>query len=312
MAHGASGRGHKRAQGGGSGRGGPGDRARQGPQSGDFQYVRVSDGIVGTCQQVERRYVRVQSRPEAASVRPVEVLRQSLLAVARREAADEPYVDTGDFYMSICQDLRLQGIEDETAVAAREGFALCAMRARVGPPGENAGMDVKTLSDCLLHLNTLYARNPGQPRQLEFTVYRFLMWLGLTVSGASDTYAQLTASLKALAAYSPHLAVKHATDVMSSVVLGDAHRYFALAASLPAEAQEQRHIHDTLIAPALRTHTYQAVLKAYKFAIPLQEVGQLLGLHGDELSGWLRQKGAVIQADALDIDATKKAEKAAA
>ena len=294
----ARGRGHQRAQGGGSGR--------------DFQFVRVSDGIVGTCQEVERRYVRVQSQPEAASVRPVEVLRQSLLAVARREAACEPYADTGDFYMSICQDLRLQGIEDETAVAAREAFALCAMRARVGPPGENAGMDVKTLSDCLLHLNTLYARNPGQPRQLEFAVYRFLMWLGLTASGRSDTYAQLTASLKALAAYSPHLAVKHASDVMSSVVLGDAHRYFALAASLPAEAEEQRHIHDTLIAPAMRTKMYQTVLKAYKFAIPLQDVGQLLGLHGDELSVWLKQKGAVIEADAFDVDATKKAEKAAA
>ena len=64
------------------------------PADCDFQYVRVSDGIVGTCSDVERRYVRVQSQPDPASVRPAAVLAEALQAVARREAAGEPYETT--------------------------------------------------------------------------------------------------------------------------------------------------------------------------------------------------------------------------
>ena len=33
---------------------------------------------------------------------------------------------------------------------------------------------------------------------------------------------------------------------------------------LPAEAAEQRHIHETLVVPAARDRAYQAILKAYK------------------------------------------------
>ena len=151
------------------------------PADCDFQYVRVSDGIVGTCSDVERRYVRVQSQPDPASVRPAAVLAEALQAVARREAAGEPYETTSDFYMSICQDLRLQQIENELTVAARESFALCAMRARVGPP-DAPGMDIKALTNCLLSLEDLYKKNPGQQRQIEFAVYGFLLWLGMMVT----------------------------------------------------------------------------------------------------------------------------------
>jgi hypothetical protein len=177
--------------------------ARKSPDSG-FQFLRVSDGIVGTCTEVERRYVRVQSQPDPGTVRPASVLQKALKAVARREAAGEPYQDTNDFYMSICQDLRLQQIETELTVAAREGFALCAMRARMGHPGEDKTLDVKALCDCFLHLRALYARNPGQPRQLEFDVYRFLLWLGLAARGAADTATQLNLALRDVAAHAPH------------------------------------------------------------------------------------------------------------
>ena len=276
-----------------------------------FQYLRVSDGIVGTCTEVERRYVRVQSQPDPKTVRPASILQRSLQAVARREAAGEAYDDTGDFYMSICQDLRLQQIEDKLTVEAREGFAICAMRARVGHPGEEKGMDTKALSDCLLHLHSLYGKNARQPRQLEFAVYRFLMWLGLTAKGAPDATAHLNSSLKELAAFSPHPAVSHATDVMAAVLAGDSRRYFDLTASPPASAREQCHVHDTLLAPAVRRRAYETVLKAYKFVIPLQTLTQLFGLQGAEMTDWLDEMQAVYDADSqlLDVDASKKAEK---
>jgi hypothetical protein len=259
--------------------------------------------------EVERSYIRVQSQPNPGTVRPAAVLQKSLEAVARREAAGEPYHVTGDFYMSICQDLRLQQIETELTVAARENFALCAMRARVGPSGEGKSMDIQVLGDCLLHLHTLYEKNPGQIRQLEFSVYRFLMWLGVLSNGANNSSAQLNSSLKALLVHAPHAAVKHATDVMSAVVTGDARHYFALVASPPGITREQDHIHETLLAPAVRSRAYETLLKAYKFVIPLASIGELLGFHGNELSDYLAQQRAVFDAATLDVDASKNEEK---
>ena len=344
----------------------------QTPAGGDFQYVRVSDGIVGTCSDVERRYVRVQSQPDPASVRPAAVLAEALQAVARREAAGEPYETTSDFYMSICQDLRLQQIENELTVAARESFALCAMRARVGPP-DARGMDIKALTNCLLSLEDLYKKNPGQQRQIEFAVYGFLLWLGMMVTegdSGANTARGLNNALQRLTAgpYVPsddddeyhhcdgcgvepicgarwtcnmcadfdlcpacyagldtpgatvHESThtftkqaiqpavgKHALRVMAAVLTGEAPRYFALIAAAPAAAREQSHIHETLLAPAVRMRAYHAMIKAYKFSIPLQCVSARLGLAGDDLHKWLAQQHAVFDADALDADASSKA-----
>jgi hypothetical protein len=61
------------------------------------------------------------------------------------------------------------------------------------------------------------------------------------------------------------LAVSHATEIMSAVATGDARRYFALVAAPPASTAEQGHIHETLLAPAVRLRTYQSVLKGNKF-----------------------------------------------
>jgi hypothetical protein len=267
---------------------------------------------VGVCTEVERRYVRVQSQPDPASVRPSDVLRKSLQAVAQREAAGEPYEVTSDFHMSICQDLRLQQIEDGLTVAAREAFALCAMRARVGPPGASKSMDVKTLTSCLLHLQDLYAKNPGQPRQLEFTVYRFLLWLGLVSATPDDSTntMQLHASLKGLAAFAPHVTVAHAWQIMSAVLTGDAHTYFSLTAAPPDETGHQSHIHDTLLAPVVRARMFDAIRKAYKFSIPLEAVRPLLGMSGQGLGEWLAQERAVFDEQALDVDESVKQLKA--
>ena len=72
-------------------------------------------------------------------------------------------------------------------------------------------------------------------------------------------------------------------------------------------AAEQGHIHETLLAPAVRMRAYQSVLKAYKFAVPLVSLEGLLGLRGAALAGWLSQQHAVLDAEALDVDACKKA-----
>ena len=64
-----------------------------------------------------------------------------------------------------------------------------------------------------------------------------------------------------------------------------------------------------MLTSAVCGRMYQAQLKANKFVVPLQTVAQLVGLSGQQLTDWLALQPAVVDADALDVDATKKAVK---
>ena len=50
-------------------------------------FLKVSEGIVGTCQDVEMSYVRITSHPDPKTVRPEPVLRLALAKVS----ALQPY-----------------------------------------------------------------------------------------------------------------------------------------------------------------------------------------------------------------------------
>ena len=141
------------------------------------EFLRVSVGIVGTCEEVEKSYVRLTRQPHASSIRPERVLRMSLESVLRREAEGEDYEARMDSLMSICQDLRLQQINNELTVTVRELMAVYALRDRARGKSGKLEVDISSFSDAILHLKTLYEANPGQPRELEFAVYRFAFHL---------------------------------------------------------------------------------------------------------------------------------------
>lgn len=276
-------------------------------------FLKVSDGIVGTCQEVERRYVRVTSQPDPRTVRPEPVLREALARVQERERKGRDYEECQDLYMSICQDLRLQQLDGPLAIEVRESFAQCAMRARTGPPDGAKGMDVKALSDSLLHLQALYAQHPGQPRELEFALYRMLLWLALAQDAGPEQQTGWVSLAPATAALLPHRAAplaRFGLDVLAAVTAADSARYFALAAVPPVGAAEARHILETLLTPPVRARAYAALLKAYKMKFPCGALQRRLGLPSREAAAaWARARGGVLVADgadeALDLDAFK-------
>ncbi|GFQ06436.1 leukocyte receptor cluster member 8 homolog [Phtheirospermum japonicum] len=71
--------------------------------------------VKGTCQEIEKRYLRLTSAPDPATVRPEEVLEKALLMV---QNSQKNYLYKCDQLKSIRQDLTVQHIRNELTVKA--------------------------------------------------------------------------------------------------------------------------------------------------------------------------------------------------
>ncbi|KAL0349227.1 UNVERIFIED_CONTAM: SAC3 family protein A [Sesamum angustifolium] len=80
--------------------------------------------VKGTCQEIEKRYLRLTSAPDPATVRPEEVLEKALLMV---QTSPKNYLYKCDQLKSIRQDLTVQRIRNELTVKVYETHARLAI-----------------------------------------------------------------------------------------------------------------------------------------------------------------------------------------
>ncbi|KAK4152338.1 SAC3/GANP/Nin1/mts3/eIF-3 p25 family-domain-containing protein [Chaetomidium leptoderma] len=221
-----------------------------------------ADGpVVGTSQELEKRYLRLTAAPKPSQVRPPHILRQTLELLKKRWKKDQNYSYICDQFKSMRQDLTVQRVRDDFTVEVYEIHARIALEK--GDLGE--------YNQCQTQLKGLYKLGlNGKPN--EFTAYRILYFIH-TANRAdlSNALVDLTAAEK------KDKAVKHALDVRSALALGNYHRFFQLYNETPNMGA---YLMDMFVGRE-RLAALCTICKGYKQDVPLRFITEELYFESD-------------------------------
>lgn len=168
--------------------------------------------VIGTCQKLEKSYLRLTAPPKPEVVRPESVLRQTLDLLKKKWKKERKYSYICDQFKSLRQDLTVQRIKNDFTVEVYEIHARIALEMA----------DLGEYNQCQTQLMALYKLGlKGHPD--EFKAYRILYFIHTANrSDLNDALADLTTAEKS------EPAIKHALDVRSALALGNYHRFFQL------------------------------------------------------------------------------------
>lgn len=247
--------------------------------------------VKGTCQEIEKRYLRLTSAPDPATVRPEEVLEKALLMV---QNSQKNYLYKCDQLKSIRQDLTVQRIRNELTVKVYETHARLAIEAG----------DLAECNQCQSQLKTLYAEGI-KGCHMEFSAYDLLR-----VISHSSNNRDLLSAMSRLSIETKHdEAVKHALAVRAAVTSGNYVLFFRLYKTAP-------NLNTCLMDLYVEKMRYSAVKcmsRSYRPTVPVSYIAQLLGFTNkaptsetalekdseglDECAEWLKAHGACLIVD---------------
>lgn len=176
-----------------------------------------SGPIVGTCETLEKKYLRLTAPPVPSKVRPERILRQTLDLLKKKWRKEGNYSYICDQFKSMRQDLTVQHIKNEFTVSVYEIHARIALEKG----------DVGEYNQCQTQLRSLYQLGL-KGNSIEFKAYRILYFIHTANrTGLNDAMADLTAAEKT------ERPIKHALDVRSALALGNYHKFFQLYMDTP-------------------------------------------------------------------------------
>ncbi|KAL5716871.1 hypothetical protein ACHQM5_009982 [Ranunculus cassubicifolius] len=238
--------------------------------------------VKGTCQEIEKRYLRLTSAPDPATVRPEEVLEKALQMVL---SSQKNYLYKCDQLKSIRQDLTVQRIRNELTVKVYEAHARIALETG----------DLPEYNQCQSQLKILYAEGI-KGCDMEFSAYNLLC-----VILHSNKSRDLVSSMARLSSEAKEdEAVKHALAVRSAVTSGNYVLFFRLYKTAP-------NLNTCLMDMYVEKMRFEAVKcmsRSYRPTVPLAFIALVLGFIGSEgdddvleCEEWLRAHGAVLITD---------------
>ncbi|KAL3838110.1 hypothetical protein ACJIZ3_022701 [Penstemon smallii] len=247
--------------------------------------------VKGTCQEIEKRYLRLTSAPDPATVRPEEVLEKALLMV---QNSQKNYLFKCDQLKSIRQDLTVQHIRNELTVKVYETHARLAIE--VG--------DLSECNQCQSQLQTLYAEGI-KGCHMEFAAYNLLC-----VILHSNNHRDLLSAMSRLSADAKKdKAVKHALSVRTAVTAGNYVMFFRLYKTAP---NLNTFLMD-LYVEKMRYAAVKCMSRSYRPTVPVSYLSQILGFTSaspkseaidekeiegvEECMEWLKAHGACVTSD---------------
>ncbi|KAJ3395362.1 hypothetical protein HDU92_006018 [Lobulomyces angularis] len=215
------------------------------------------DTIVGTCQKLDKSYLRLTSAPDPSTVRPLHILKETLEMLTSKWKSDSNYTYICDQFKSLRQDLTVQRIKNDFTVKVYESHARIALEK--GDLGE--------FNQCQAQLKQLYELNiPGNVD--EFTSYRILYAIyTLNKRDINQILTKLTSHQKA------QKNIKHALLVRQSVTHNDYHKFFKLYQNAPDMSV---YLLDFFVERQ-RIIAMKFITKAYKYTISIDFLVKELG-----------------------------------
>uniref|UniRef100_A0ACD5W201 Uncharacterized protein n=1 Tax=Avena sativa TaxID=4498 RepID=A0ACD5W201_AVESA len=251
----------------------------------DFDWDALT--IKGTCQETEKRYLRLTSAPDPATVRPEDVLEKALHMV---ETSEKNYLYKCDQLKSIRQDLTVQRIQNELTVKVYETHARLALQAG----------DLSEYNQCQSQLTRLYGEGISGCH-LEFSAYNLLC-----VMLHSNNKRDLLTSMASLSkAAKLDGTVKHALAVHSAISSGNYVMFFKLYKKAPGLNSCLM----DLYVERMRFEAIKCMSKSYRPTVPVRYAARVLGFTRvevceagladglEECEEWLKAHGAVLAVD---------------
>lgn len=238
--------------------------------------------LTGTCQKLEKTYLRLTSAPKAADVRPLEVLKRALAHVkCCWKDGTHDYEWVCSQLKSIRQDLQIQHIVVSETLDAYETHARIAL--------ENS--DFGEFNTCVAQLSQLYEKlNVEMADRDEFSSYRVLY--NVLVRERGTEFGRMLRDTSAEFREQP--CMQYAMRVRRSVLNGNYHEFFSLFVSPPTRCMAT-YLLDQML-DFMRSRALSVVCQAYgPITVPLAFVLTELAWVTDEFFSPISEQDEAVQ-----------------
>jgi hypothetical protein len=223
----------------------------------------VNYTVVGTCEVLEKRYLRLTSDPEPSCVRPERVLLKMFDIIKQKWADVHDWEWIHDQLKSMRQDLVVQNIKNEFTVLVYETHARLCLENK----------DIAEFTQCLSQLLSLYLLNINGCCT-EFTSYRILMSLYHSKTASQNKLlTEITTSDK------KQPSIKHALETIRSVEERNYVKFFRLYQETPPMG---RKILD-FVKDKIRLDALKTITTAFRPSVSVEYVTSILGFENKSI-----------------------------